>query len=357
MAYNQLAFRYTTGRASNLAALIWNRDRTAIRTSGTTFTAIGSVADANFAAGRLTATEQTTSNSTGTQLYRLSAFPAVAAGFYHIDIYDVTTPSSSSPGPTDVPIPIADSSSLVYWNGSSLSDSATAGVIIPNIDGDGSTTLDVDYSILLRRIGLFLGYERDPNEWDVGQLEDVIEIIATGLRNFYWPVLPEPHTWSFLRPTDSLSVSAGDRDYDLPADFAGLNSHGFSYATNSKLQRITRMSEDDMRSWYATEEKAGPPKYYAIRAKAPVEGEPQRYEVLFHPVPDASYTLSYRYTIIPNLLDGTNTHPLGGAMHSETIVEACLAAAEKTLCDESGLHEQRFQACLAASLLIDKEML
>lgn len=114
MAYTQLAFRYTTGRASNLAALLWARDRSTMRTSGTTMTAIASIADANYAGGRLSATEKVTSGATGTGVYILGAFPVVAAGYYVIEIYDVTTPSASSPAPSDTPL---EPEIQVYWDG------------------------------------------------------------------------------------------------------------------------------------------------------------------------------------------------------------------------------------------------
>jgi len=118
MAVDKLAFQYETGRASNLAILIFSQNLSQIRTSGTTMTNVSSVADANFAAGRLSATEIVTSSATGTKKYQSSTWPALAAGYYVAQIYDVTTPADSSPGPTDAPI--AGGSYDLHWDGTDL---------------------------------------------------------------------------------------------------------------------------------------------------------------------------------------------------------------------------------------------
>lgn len=118
MAYNRYSFRYSTGRAANLALLIFNRERTTLRTTGTTMTALGSVADSGWAAGRLAFTEKTSSDGTGTGQYVTSTdFPALTAGHYLLEIYDVTTPANGSPGPLDVPLEMVDTDGVVYWTG------------------------------------------------------------------------------------------------------------------------------------------------------------------------------------------------------------------------------------------------
>lgn len=119
MAYTNFAFRYTSGKAANLAALIWSQDRTKLRTgTGTTLSTVSAVADASYSTGRLAAAERLSSNGTGTGTYYLVTFPVLPAAFYVIEVYDVTTPASASPSPSDVPL----SSSQVYWDGSTLID-------------------------------------------------------------------------------------------------------------------------------------------------------------------------------------------------------------------------------------------
>lgn len=82
-------------------------------------TAVSSVADSSYASGRLSATERVTSNSTGTGEYYFSAFPALTSGDYVLEIYDVITPSNSSPGPADIPL-AGDGTTIVNWDGTDL---------------------------------------------------------------------------------------------------------------------------------------------------------------------------------------------------------------------------------------------
>lgn len=354
MAYNQFAFEYTSGRAANVIVLIWSLDRTKIRTSGSTMTALTALHDNVFAHGALTVTEIVTQDSTKVGVYRAAAFPsALPADYYVLRAYDVSTPSDSSPGPADLPLAL-DATGIVYWNGTSLSDSATAGTSVPSAGGGSDATLGLDYNTLLREVGRFLGYDRDPGNWEPDQLTDVVDVVRSGLRNFYYPTLPEPYAWSFMRPATTLSVSQSTEAYTLPTAFGGLVSEGFTYAFGTQHAMVSRAGEEDIRAMYASSSAQGPPAYYSIRPRAQVAGAQQLYEVLFYPIPDAAYTLSYRFATQPPAIDGTNIYPMGGSMHAETILESCLAVAETKFDDEPGVHSQRFQVCLAASVQIDR---
>ena len=155
MADNTLPFQYETGRASNLAILIFSRNYSQIRTSGTTMTNVSSVADANFSAGRLTATEQLTSSATGTKKYQSSAFPALAAGYYVLQIFDVTTPSSSSPAPSDSPI--AAGSYDVHWNGTDLAAgvrTVSSSVTNESPVGDGADEVTITITVSGTPVGM-----------------------------------------------------------------------------------------------------------------------------------------------------------------------------------------------------------
>lgn len=125
MAYVNYSFRYTTGRAANVVGLIFARDFSTLRTSGTTLSAVSGVADSGFAAGRLAATERVTSNATGTGLYYLATFPALAAGWYILQLYDVATPANASPSPSDTPIS-GNGTNLVFWDGIELWEGSIA---------------------------------------------------------------------------------------------------------------------------------------------------------------------------------------------------------------------------------------
>jgi hypothetical protein len=220
-------------------------------------------------------------------------------------------------------------------------------------------TLAVTYDKLRREVGRFLGYGRTTASWSSTQTEDVADILESGLRRFYFPLVSAGegqqglHRWSFLQPLATLEVSSGTRAYDLPEDFAG-GLECFTFAAGSDLAKTYRAEEEKVRSLHAKADLNGPPRYFAIRPKVSVDGVATRYEVIFYPVPDATYTLSYRYAVEPGSLDAANSMPLGGAVHGETILEACLAAAEK-LNDEEGLHSKRFAERMSASIQMDLE--
>lgn len=218
--------------------------------------------------------------------------------------------------------------------------------------------LTLQYSALRREIGRFLGYGRDPDDWDSDQTQDVTDIIAGGLRQFYWhpPVEGrDRHEWSFLRPSDTLTLVAGTSNYSLPADFGSLVDE-FTYGAGDNLSRMTKLNPEQLRQ-KQTVVQTGDPTCFAVKVKAHASGANQRYEVDFYPTPSVSRTLTYRYSISPDVIDATDDYPRGGAVHAETILESCLAVAEKTLNDEEGVHYKRFMERLAASIELDLHLI
>jgi len=219
-------------------------------------------------------------------------------------------------------------------------------------------SLQITYSELRREIGRFLGYDRDPDNWDATQTADVADILNAGMRAFYWPNVGESrYSWSFLRKLGSLSVSSGTAAYELATDFEGLLT-GFSYQSGSQKRRVSRVPEEEILAIIGKDLESGPPEFCALRAKEGDGTDPTLWEVLFMPTPDASYTLSYRYSRRPDVLSSTQPYHLGGAAVSECVLEACLAAAEKTMSPEKGpgIHAERFQQLLQAAVKIDAEM-
>lgn len=222
------------------------------------------------------------------------------------------------------------------------------------------SSLQITYDELRREIGRFLGYGRDPSAWTSGSDEetDVADILRAGMRYFYWPNLESEvrFAWSFLRRLNTFTTVSTTRNYLLPSDFGGVITE-LAYSAGSAKTKVVRRPEDEIRDLYGTNDASGAPTYFAVRTIQPGPGEVSRYEMLLYPVPNAVYTLSYRYAIEPSPLSASNIYHLGGAVHSETVLESCLAAAEKTIDDEgNGLHQQRFQQCLASSVKIDMEM-
>lgn len=218
-------------------------------------------------------------------------------------------------------------------------------------------TLDLTYATLEREIGRYLGDGRANTSFSANDTLDVADIIASGLRRFYWPPPSDEakgqHVWSFLSPNADLVTVSGTHEYLLPVDFSGMFARGFTHAEGVEERPLSRTSEQAIEALYAKSNRSGVPKYFATRVRN-VDGK-SRYFVSLYPEPDAAYTLTYAYAVEPKTLDTDNTTPLGGAVHAETIIEACLAAAEERIEDGgSGLHAKRFMELLVTSIRIDR---
>jgi hypothetical protein len=219
--------------------------------------------------------------------------------------------------------------------------------------------LDIDYDALRRRLGRKLGYNRDSATWTEIQDTDVDDIIQAGLRGFYRPVGLEGaplYVWSFLRKSASVTLVTTDYDYDLPIDFVNLTEDPVvAAAAGGRLERIPWQ---DLTAMRARASATGVPYYCSVRPLTPDATTGTRHELLIYPTPaslQAGWTVNYRYLCAPEELDETNRYPLGGALHAQTILDACLAEAELMLVDEPGVYNQKFAESLAASIKLDME--
>jgi len=215
------------------------------------------------------------------------------------------------------------------------------------------STLSIGYDELLVIVGGFLGYSTDSDDWTESQLAEVDGHIQSGIRRYYYPPaiqgLEPDFEWSFLNPTTTLATTADDGAQDLPDEFGRLISR-FSFDPDDYYPDVIIVSEADMQTLLARSDDTGRPQYAAIRYKAgTTETEGQRLEVVWYPIPDDEYTLTYRYEAYSGKLTESLPYPLGGMKHSELIIESCLAVAEERSNDESGLHNQRFREMLVSS--------
>lgn len=207
--------------------------------------------------------------------------------------------------------------------------------------------LAVTYDSLRRELGRFLGIGRDYTLWTEDQESDCEDIIASGLREFYFPVSDSGYVWSFLREVGRTRLETDKTIYGLPDDFMGLLSP-LTFAASVGNRAVERISDDHMRSMQAREEATGAPVYFSLRVK---DGN---YFLVVFPSPDKAYELEFQYAIAPVGLSDESPVPRGATLHAEAILEAILAAAEKTLDDTEQVHAKRFAERLAASIAIDK---
>jgi hypothetical protein len=208
------------------------------------------------------------------------------------------------------------------------------------------------YQWLLREVGASLGYGHDRALWDHKQEGMADSFVQRGYMQFCFPPPltsdAPPHQWSFLTPLKTLDLSSGTATYELPSDFSGL-SGDFTYQSGTSTFRIPQVPESKLRQLQATAAQSGSPRYAAIRPKA-LNGAEQKYEVVFYPTPNASATVEYRHTLIPEQLSATNQWPLGGRQHAEAILESCLAIANEA-------NNDRWVRKLAAAIQFDTQAL
>ena len=222
-------------------------------------------------------------------------------------------------------------------------------------------TLDLTFSTLKVEVADFLGWTRDSDNWSTDEDSRLGAIVNAGYRQFiYPPPLPGEkvgHKWSFLRPSTSLETTAGTYVYDLPSDFAAMVSD-MVYSVNDSVERIveqTSAGQIDRRR--ALNDYTGQPYLFAVRPKSTNMSAPQTMEVLFYPTPDDTYTLYYQYDAKADSLSDANPYPLGGQVHSETLLQSCLdVAAARYRDDAAGRMHALFLERLAASIEADRRM-
>lgn len=147
-------------------------------------------------------------------------------------------------------------------------------------------------------------------------------------------------------------VLSHNGNYDLPDDFGGIEGD-ISYVGRYQ-SHIIITSEADVRRRRTATSSQGYPAVAAVRPKTTDGSDGQRFEIMFAPIPNDAYTLSYRKQILPDALTGTVTYPYGGSIHAETIEASCLAIAELQEDETKGPQWDYFLSRLAVSIQSDK---
>jgi hypothetical protein len=156
-----------------------------------------------------------------------------------------------------------------------------------------------------------------------------------------------------MNPAGTLSVVADDGDIDLPVDLGRVVGDLY-FEPTVFASSIVVISEARMLSLREASADTSRPKYAAVRYKQAVGSHGQTQELLLWPIPDAAYTLTYRYEAYSGKLSAQNPCPLGGARYAELVTESCLAIAEQRANDEKGIHTERFFSLLASGIAMDR---
>lgn len=215
----------------------------------------------------------------------------------------------------------------------------------------------ITFADMKTAVGFYLGITGDESSWTASELAEVLRDINQGLRMVYTPpILPGqsgPHRWRFMRPTMSLTTVADQGDYAAPDDFGGFHGRA-SYEPDEGLWPIDVVDESQIRAARQAPVSTSRPRYMASRHTAGTDAAAgQRFVILLHPTPDAEYLLTFRYVAIPPVLSADRPYPLGGALHGQMFLDACLAAAEKRIRGAHGAQYDSFLRSLAASVLLD----
>lgn len=227
------------------------------------------------------------------------------------------------------------------------------------------SSLALQYKDLKAEVGLFLGYGRgaefSETTWSTAQTTTIDSIVRSGLRQFYWPPPEAPgrpgYDWSFLKPSVQLGLASGATVVTLPDDFGGFEGQIALVSSGQIPCPIPLVGEGLVRQKHAELTTEGKPQIAAVQ---PLKGTGttagQRFQLYVWPTADAAYTLAFTYYVNPEWLDTAFPYHWGGAMHSETVLESCLAIAEQRLDDRAEVHTAKFRERLAASIQADRKL-
>jgi len=214
-----------------------------------------------------------------------------------------------------------------------------------NIDGNGTTTVDFDSdsdTCYATMVGRTLSVT-DGEDYTITGYTDADTLVVDS-------------TTEGEDADAACTIASGD--YRMPNDFGGIDGVITASADDNVFEQIMVVSEQQIRHLrMQSTSRTGQPVYAAIRpVSAGDQTAAQKWDMLLWPEPDASYTLTFRYFVLPNkLLTGAEEYGWGDAKFSETLLEGCLAVAEERYRPDEGTHRQRYAELLADSVQLDSQ--
>lgn len=207
--------------------------------------------------------------------------------------------------------------------------------------------LTLTFQDLYNRVSKYLGTYGDsgPSGTD---LTDAKDVVHEGYRRFI-----TAYQWSFTRITTTLSIESGTWEYDLPEGFREVTVP-FRYSLNTGYPPIENVNIEWIMQARAESDVSGYPQVYAIRHGRYSEQSGSRYQAIFWPEPDNSYTLYYTYLAMPPKLENDDDEPVGGSEYAEAIKYCCLAAAEVFHDETVGVQSQIAMQRLNEAILNEK---
>ena len=228
------------------------------------------------------------------------------------------------------------------------STSLTTGTTTGTMSGTATTTLTATTAVFDTRMGNPLSdfpttvtFTASGTSYTISSVTSTSAVVLTA-------------TASAEASDDTFTIST-QRDYTLPDNFGAIDGK-FTYSSSNNFSAIKIVAEGQIRDLRRGATISSFPLYAAIRplATTGASATGQRFEVMFYPSPNGTYTLSYSYVPLTNVLDATFTMPYGGEMHGETIMCSCLAVAEQRLDDRKGEKWGDFMQKLQTSVDLDR---
>jgi len=158
-------------------------------------------------------------------------------------------------------------------------------------------------------------------------------------------------------------VAAGESDWSLnhsgyqvlPDDLSRVITD-FFFPSETYSRSVVQVSEARILQLLQQTDDSDRPRYFAVRYKDSDQLDGQRLEVVWWPVPDDAYVMTYQYEAYSGTLSSVRTHPLGGMKYSELVLESCLSVAELRANDEKGIHWEAFVGLLKAGIALDRKV-
>jgi hypothetical protein len=205
---------------------------------------------------------------------------------------------------------------------------------------------------------LFAGWGTDATLWTTAQSLELDNDVNEAYR---WVLYPQsipgeriPHTWTFMEQPTTVLTQNGTYNYTLPSDFGSFVGQYMIWPLGDAYDPPHRTSDTDILMLRQHRSTSGRPQCFALRWLPQSPGLNQRQEVIFWPTPDAAYTFTYVYAILPGKLMATNPYPLGGPRISQLMIEACKAIGEVKKNGARGDQWNLFIASLQSAIQLDK---
>ena len=215
--------------------------------------------------------------------------------------------------------------------------------------------LALGYADFFKAVRRFLGYGSSLTE---DQTDEIDGYVQSGVRQFYYPPrcegVEEGYEWSFLRQVAQVTTSAGVGAVAVPNTVGRVK--GSLFYDGPFLPVVLVGEAHVLAATHRTPARLGRPTLACLRSKSAYGVSGQVQELVFAPVPDKAYVLTFCIEPDCSRLSEENPFPLGGPKYGELVLESCLSVAEQRANDEAGLHTAQFQRMLASAVANDRRM-